>query len=1236
MSSYLITIPKTDLQLKQISDFSTGIFIDNSGSTCSQLVSIGKNVLQAALSICETVRFDHIILWNTSAEICTDITAAKPTGGTSPKAIFQNESTKQAFEKSDVIVFVTDGEIDDNSVTQFATCTQVNLDKALVICVIIHKKLPTPTQINVSVVAPLMMASNVLCLYYDGEVFYILSSKGYINNFYKSTDDLTNYENLNTLNIKELFDNIQIYEHQKLPVGCIPIRDDEKEIIAINYNQLLSINDVESVSKLTEDDWKTIIQYGKIGNKLHELRTFVSQMKYQSIQFDTEKCRSKFDFKFSRQRDEIISQIVTLKLNENDHSNELVNLRRQLYEISDQAKIEEIEYLKYINENLHQTRHYWNTIQNLIHEQEIGSYSINDFTFASNRANRAKVLTTNDEEYSDVITILDHTDVPLFECAICMEQGPFVLWLKSPTNLDDTTNDFIINFPLEGNENLAHCIVANPVCGLCAKSYINASMMNYSNQLITLYREPCTGFIPLNWTTSSNRKYINYTLFQVLTGNKILHHVQMLLLAIIDECQFQWLDSKIKTYIIKQMIENIYTTDSFSDEGTRMIFLNALKEIVKQEDKFLRQPIQAFCRILNLNHIYHQLDQDTIQILLRKRFTLLCIENQCSKTKFGPEYLLNIKQELYDMLFDTLCGIPLYNSLKKIDIENEYLRNFLGKSYERLIRSVDKLTANLTIDRSTIFPSEIISFVLYLLTTVQVHDRPMKLYTDFVLKHRSFRDNMQISWSKLTEDVNIQVFGNYHSVSELIIPAYAINLGRFSCPSKLFFNRESLWNTDVENKRINVTTLMNQLKINLDSKLKKSYGSSTPNHTSAHFTLHAIVAEILEEMHPNQEKMTDDMIMNCMIRIGKTAGRKGNIYADIVFQVAVITIEDYLKFRQTTINRIQIDHDQISRSYQHKVLSELIANGMEYDELTNEVLFDPSKLKAPTVFEIKTIEKNFDEMRKRIQELYITTRKQTSTNLDQTCLNIEIKDFIEFGYKMNPDDLLPIWTQEQNNIVSSIITDRDEIEQPIKYVAGLDISFVKTNDKAVASMVIFDYSTLNIVAKISVNCNMKIPYIANYLAFREAPVFMKLLDIQKEHCSHLTPQVILMDGNGVWHPRRAGIASHFGVLSNIPCFGVSKNVLYADGMTRERIEELLTNQAPNEDQYCEVIGDSGQVLGLAYNVTGFVKNAVYISVGHKITLTTAREIFRSVCKYRNCEPIRQADLLSREMVAKLT
>ena len=80
--------------------------------------SIRKNVLQAELSICEAIKLKYIVLWNSSAKLCANIKTAKPEGCTNPTAIFQNESTKNAFNASDVIVFVTDGKIDNSSVTQ--------------------------------------------------------------------------------------------------------------------------------------------------------------------------------------------------------------------------------------------------------------------------------------------------------------------------------------------------------------------------------------------------------------------------------------------------------------------------------------------------------------------------------------------------------------------------------------------------------------------------------------------------------------------------------------------------------------------------------------------------------------------------------------------------------------------------------------------------------------------------------------------------------------------------------------------------------------------------------------------------------------------------------------------------------------------------------------------------------------------------------------------------------------
>ena len=252
----------------------------------------------------------------------------------------------------------------------------------------------------------------------------------------------------------------------------------------------------------------------------------------------------------------------------------------------------------------------------------------------------------------------------------------------------------------------------------------------------------------------------------------------------------------------------------------------------------------------------------------------------------------------------------------------------------------------------------------------------MKLYTDFALKYRPLRDNMQIEWSKFEREVNDNVFGDYLFLSKVSIPGYTINLGKFSCPSKLFFNIEPLWEKDMENKQINIITLMNQIKTSLEKKLKGLYGNAVPSISSGHFLLHMIVADVLESKYSNEEIMTEQMIMDCIICIGRTVGRKGNIYAEWVFSSVVLTIEDFLKFRQITKNMIQLDDDMLSRSYHYKIRTELIASGMKYNEETNEILFESSKLKIPHIIHPENSEINFNHLKKCVQELYIIFKKK--------------------------------------------------------------------------------------------------------------------------------------------------------------------------------------------------------------------------------------------------------------------
>ena len=73
------------------------------------------------LDICQVTEFQSIVLWNSQAKLCTDLQSAHPTGGTDPASIFQDNSTKRAFEDSEIVVFVTDGDIGAGSVTQVRT-----------------------------------------------------------------------------------------------------------------------------------------------------------------------------------------------------------------------------------------------------------------------------------------------------------------------------------------------------------------------------------------------------------------------------------------------------------------------------------------------------------------------------------------------------------------------------------------------------------------------------------------------------------------------------------------------------------------------------------------------------------------------------------------------------------------------------------------------------------------------------------------------------------------------------------------------------------------------------------------------------------------------------------------------------------------------------------------------------------------------------------------------------------
>lgn len=199
------------------------------------------------------------------------------------------------------------------------------------------------------------------------------------------------------------------------------------------------------------------------------------------------------------------------------------------------------------------------------------------------------------------------------------------------------------------------------------------------------------------------------------------------------------------------------------------------------------------------------------------------------------------------------------------------------------------------------------------------------------------------------------------------------------------------------------------------------------------------------------------------------------------------------------------------------------------------------------------------------------------------------------------------------------------------FVAGADVSFsVADAAAAVATLTVVRLRRCDGAAQLVYSRSraerIVTPYAPSYLAFREAPVVAAML---RELPGVVRARIdcILLDGNGILHPRRAGLASHVGVENDIAAIGVSKTLYCLDGLE----EPAVRAQATAADSAgCDVVGASGTVWARAL-ITGNAKNKpIYVSTGHKVSLPTAAKLVAALCRYRVPEPIRAADLNSRK------
>ncbi len=194
------------------------------------------------------------------------------------------------------------------------------------------------------------------------------------------------------------------------------------------------------------------------------------------------------------------------------------------------------------------------------------------------------------------------------------------------------------------------------------------------------------------------------------------------------------------------------------------------------------------------------------------------------------------------------------------------------------------------------------------------------------------------------------------------------------------------------------------------------------------------------------------------------------------------------------------------------------------------------------------------------------------------------------------------------------------VPRRIRLVGGADVSYVRQSDLLVAGMVVLEFSSLQVVERAHAVRRCRFPYVPGLLSFRECPALLAAArKIRAE------PDVLIVDSQGIAHPRRFGLASHLGLLLDRPTIGCAKSWLAGDYDEPGRKRGQWTP-----------LRYEGRCVGAVVRTRDDTR-PVFVSPGHRMTVRLAvRLVLQTGGGFRLPEPVRQAHLYVNQLRRELT
>ncbi|MFP3872612.1 MAG: endonuclease V [Candidatus Natronoplasma sp.] len=243
---------------------------------------------------------------------------------------------------------------------------------------------------------------------------------------------------------------------------------------------------------------------------------------------------------------------------------------------------------------------------------------------------------------------------------------------------------------------------------------------------------------------------------------------------------------------------------------------------------------------------------------------------------------------------------------------------------------------------------------------------------------------------------------------------------------------------------------------------------------------------------------------------------------------------------------------------------------------------------------------------------YARGEREKKRLLREEGVNIEQNRIVDFEEVLfddfDSDQPLRILRYVQEEVREKVLVEDSGVE--FSLIGGVDVSY--SGRKAYPALSLWDHDKKEEIGVFTAEMEVGFPYIPTFLAFRELPCLLKILDSVEKR-----PDVVMVDGNGVLHPDGIGLASHLGVEADIPTVGVAKSKLCG---------ELVEKPDREKGKIISEVRKKGKLIGHALLGGDRATNPIYISPGHGVSYDEAVNLVKDYCRYKVPDPIRRAHI----------